>query len=79
MEGGFESSVDSNADLTDTLPLRHVTMATTFWLSLGYNFSCMIGRFLWIRSCVVQNCSRRATVRLGTDMLIANILVMLLF
>ena len=30
---------------------------------------------LWIRSCSDQNCSRRATVRLGIDTLIANILV----
>jgi len=31
-----------NADIADTLQLRDVTMATTFWLSMGYNFSCMI-------------------------------------
>ena len=31
-----------NADIADTLQLRDVAMATTFWLSLGYNFSCMI-------------------------------------
>ena len=30
-----------NADITDTLQLRDVAMATTFWLSIGYNFSCM--------------------------------------
>jgi len=29
-----------NADIADILPLRKV--ATTFWLSMGYNFSCMI-------------------------------------
>jgi len=26
----------------DTLHLREVAMATTFWLLMGYNFSCMI-------------------------------------
>jgi len=31
-----------NADIADTLQLRNVAMATTFWLSMGYNFRCMI-------------------------------------
>jgi len=31
-----------NADIADTLHLRDVAMATTFWLSMGYNFTCMI-------------------------------------
>jgi len=31
-----------NADIADTLQLRNVAMATIFWLSMGYNFSCMI-------------------------------------
>ena len=31
-----------NADIADTLHLRDVAMATTFWLSMGYNFGCMI-------------------------------------
>ena len=31
-----------NADIADILPLREVAMATTSWLSMGYNFSCMI-------------------------------------
>jgi len=30
-----------NADIADTLQLRDVAMETTFWLSIGYNFSCM--------------------------------------
>ena len=30
-----------NADIADTLQLRDVAMVTTFWLSMGYNFSCM--------------------------------------
>ena len=30
-----------NADIANTLQLRDVAMATTFWLSMGYNFSCM--------------------------------------
>ena len=30
-----------NADIADTLQLRDVAMATTFWLSMGYNFSSM--------------------------------------
>ena len=29
------------ADIADTLHLRDVAMATTFWLSIGYNFGCM--------------------------------------
>ena len=31
-----------NADIVDTLHLRDVAMATTFWLSMGNNFDCMI-------------------------------------
>jgi len=40
-EGGFELSAD-NADIADTLHVRDVAMATTFCLSMGYNFGCMI-------------------------------------
>ena len=31
-----------NADIADTMHLRDVAMATTFWLSMGYNFGSMI-------------------------------------
>ena len=31
-----------NADIADTLQLRDVAMATTFWVSMGYNFSSRI-------------------------------------
>jgi len=31
-----------NADITNTLHLGDVTMSTTFWLSMGYNFGCVI-------------------------------------
>jgi len=31
-----------NADIADTLQLTDVAMATAFWLSMGYNFGCMI-------------------------------------
>ena len=31
-----------NADIANTLHLRDVAMATTFWLLMGYNFGCMI-------------------------------------
>jgi len=31
-----------NADNASTLHLRDVAMATTFWLSMGYNFGCVI-------------------------------------
>ena len=34
------------------------------------------GRSLWILSCGDRNCSKRVTVRLGIDTLIANILVL---
>jgi len=30
-----------NADTANTLKLRDVVMATTFWLSISYKFSCM--------------------------------------
>jgi len=30
-----------NADIAGTLQLRYVATATTFWVSMGYNFSCM--------------------------------------
>ena len=45
-----------NADIVDTLHVRDVAIATSFWLSMGYNFGCMIasdtlfnsrGGFLW--------------------------------
>ena len=31
-----------NADIANTLQLRDIAIVTTFWLLLGYNFSCMI-------------------------------------
>jgi len=31
-----------NADIADSLQPRDVAMATIFWLSMGYNFGCMI-------------------------------------
>jgi len=31
-----------NADIADNLYLKDVAMATTFYLSMGYNFRCMI-------------------------------------
>ena len=31
-----------NADIADTLQLRNIAMATTFWLLMGYNFGCVI-------------------------------------
>jgi len=34
-----------NADIDDTLHLRDVAMATTFCLSIGYNFGCMIASY----------------------------------
>jgi len=30
------------ADIADTVHLRDVGMATSFWLSMGYIFGCMI-------------------------------------
>jgi len=30
------------ADIADTLCLRDIAIATSFWLSMGYNFGCMI-------------------------------------
>ena len=32
----------SHKDIVEIEGLRDVAMATTFWLSMGYNFSCMI-------------------------------------
>jgi len=32
------------------LHLKDVAMATTFWLSIGYNFGCMIGSDMWFDS-----------------------------
>ena len=31
-----------NVDSADTMHLRDVAMATTFWLLMGYNFGCLI-------------------------------------
>jgi len=33
-----------NAYVADTLHPRDVALAITFWLSMGYNFGCMITR-----------------------------------
>ena len=33
-----------NADIADNLNLKDVAMATTFWLLMGCNFSCMVSR-----------------------------------
>ena len=41
MEGDL-SGLSLNAYIADTLHLREVAMATTFWLLIGYSFSCMI-------------------------------------
>jgi len=31
-----------NAHIADTLQLREIATTTTFWLPIGYNFSCVI-------------------------------------
>ena len=31
-----------NADIADTLHIGEVATVTSFWLSMGYNFGCMI-------------------------------------
>ena len=31
-----------NADIADTLHLRDVATTTTFWLSMGHHFGCVI-------------------------------------
>jgi len=41
MEGALVVG-QQNADIADTLQLRDTATATTFWLLMGYNFSCMI-------------------------------------
>jgi len=41
-----------NAHIVDTLHVRDVATATTFWLSMGYNFGCMIAR---ARRCSCNN------------------------
>jgi len=40
MQGGLNGFLQ-NADIANILHLRDVAMATTFCLSMGYNFSCM--------------------------------------
>jgi len=40
--GDFQLVGRQNADIVDTLHLRDVAMATTFWFSIGYNFGCMV-------------------------------------
>jgi len=39
-----------NADIADTLHIRVVAMATTFWLWMGDNFGCMIASDTWFDS-----------------------------
>jgi len=41
MKGGL-SGRRQNAGIADTLHLRDIAIATTFCLSVGYNFGCMI-------------------------------------
>ena len=31
-----------NADIDDTMHIWDVAVATSFWLSMGYNFGCVI-------------------------------------
>jgi len=31
-----------NADIADNLHLRHIAMATSFWLTMGYDFGGVI-------------------------------------
>ena len=45
------------------------------WCVFSQPLRLLHGRCLWIRSCGDRNSSWRATVRLGIDTLIANILV----
>jgi len=65
-----------NADIADTFHLRDVSMATTFWLSMGYNFGCVIasstifdsrGVFLWSSYPI-----RKATVEVLRDIAMAT-------
>ena len=46
IEGGLSKGVlvvgRQNADSADNLQLRDVATATIFWLSMGYDFGCMI-------------------------------------
>jgi len=39
---GFRVVGQQNADIVVTLYIRDIAMATTFWLSTGCNFGCMI-------------------------------------
>ena len=48
-----------NADIADTLHLRDVATATTFWLSMGYDFGCVIDSVMsCMRVCRKQALSR---------------------
>ena len=42
MEEGL-SGRRQNADIANNLHLRDIAMATTFWLSMGYSFSLILG------------------------------------
>ena len=68
-----------NADIADTLHLKDVVMATTFWLSMGYNFGCMIasntlsdsrGEFSGVK---LSDEDRRADFKVLRDIPIATI------
>ena len=71
-----------NADIADTLQLRDVAMATNFGTALQMDSEATIGFHvkdgLLSVICGDGNCCRRATVRLGIDTLIANILVFII-
>jgi len=38
----IRQNAGQNADIANTLQLRDVAMATTFWLLMGYNFGCVM-------------------------------------
>jgi len=46
------------------------------WFIFSQPLRLLVPVCLWIRSCGDRNCSRRATVSLGIDTFIANILVL---
>jgi len=82
MEGLMDVAMATNFGTTDYVRCKW-TLTRDNDMMVSYKgslvFSQYVGRSVWKRSCGDRNCSRRATVPLGTDTLIANILVFYLF
>jgi len=64
-----------NADISDALQLRDVAMAISFWLSVGYDFSCVIASVWFLGWVFVVKLSHKdiAKIEVLMDVVMATI------